>query len=398
MSRTKMVFAFAGAAMGLSATALAQTSNLDSNRAYQADLLSDASTRTSTLAAQPGATVNTGGQLQFRYVLSDQDDDSLSEETTLGFQARRTKVWFWGSIAEGWDYKVVLSADRDGGSVFLEDAFVTHALSDNASVQWGQFKLPFGREESMDSKNQLAAERSVTNYAFSQGRSQGIQYNYTGDSFRFMGAFSDGFATANSDFTSAAEADWGVTARGEYMWAGTWDRFEDFTSWRGSDYAGMFGFAGNYQSGGDTFATVDMDMWNLTADVSMEGDGWNAFAYGFYRTVDMAGPGSDLDDWGFGLQAGVFVSDDWELFGRWGFIAPDSDYGTGLDEDFNEFTVGVNHYVLPESHAAKFTADVSYYPDTVASSSIVPTGTGTGLLGSTADSEWVLRLQFQLLF
>jgi phosphate-selective porin len=237
--------------MGLTASAQAQ-STLDDSRAYAAELLAQSEGRTSTLA-QPAAApaVELGGQIQFRYLINIRDSvtsttppAAAGEDISTGFQTRRTKLEAKGEIADGWSYFVQVSADPDGGSIELQEAWVKYVVNENSTVQWGQFKLPLLREELVSSKRQLAVERSVMNETFTQDRSQGIQYGWDGENMRFRVALSDGLDTENTDFDTAGggryglgEADFAFTGRFEYMGAGDWKQFDDFTSWQGSPFA-----------------------------------------------------------------------------------------------------------------------------------------------------------------
>lgn len=394
----KKIALLAGAAVGL--TAGVQAQSLDSSRAYSAEVLSQAQSHTSTLAAAADDAVHLGGQIQFRYLVNFRDDDALVEDTTFGFQTRRTKLWAEGMVNEEFGYKIQGNFDSGDGSFGLENAFVTYKVNDQSSLQWGQFKLPFAREELVSSGKQLAVERSITNEAFNQDYSQGVQWNYGGENFRVSAAFSDGFATRNTEFTSVNEADFAVTGRFEYMWSGDWKQFDDFTSWKGSAYAGMLGAAAHWQSGGSTHAapnttTADVDVLGFTVDASAEGDGWNAFGSFVYRSADPAG-GSSTDDFGFVLQGGWMATENFEIFARWDSIFPD-DSIAGSDQEFNTLTAGVNYYVIPQSHAAKFTADIAYYIDSPGLS-IAPTSGGTALLPSNEDGQFAFRFQFQVLF
>jgi len=386
----------AGAALGLGASAMAQNS-LDQSRSYSNELLADAAGRTSALAETPRTfTVDVHGFLQFRYIWTQLDDDDLDDDTATGFQTTRTVLTVSGNIInENWGYFVRFNFDQDGGSAGLEDAYGTYKMDNGWNLMWGQFKLPILREELVDDKFQLTADRSPTNSAFSQGRSQGVQIGYEGEQFRFMGAFSDGIQTANTDYTSGSEADWAFTGRVEFKWAGDWKQARDFTSFPGADYFGMVGGALHWQSGGDTVGTSDTDLWMATIDATMEGAGWNVYAAGIYRNID-PNPGTEVKDMGFLIQGGFFVAPQWELFGRYDITMPDDDR-SGSDQDFSTVTLGVNHYVVPESHVAKATIEFIYFLDNP-SESIVPTSTLTPLLPSDSDSQWSILGQFQLVF
>lgn len=406
-------------AAGLATIASAQDPSVDQSRAELANMKADAANRTSLLAAGADGghdekgfymadgdnyRLNVGGQIQFRYNMNFRDDDSAGDDDdfTHGFQTRRTKLEFWGNVINpNLHYKIQGAFDRDeGGGFGLEDAWVAYDFNENVTLTWGQFKSPFLREELVSSKYQLAADRSVVNEVFNQDRSQGIQLEWHNDNLRVLGAFTDGFNTDNTDFNSAAEADWALTGRLEYNTLGNWSQFKDFTSWRTADRVGaIFGVAGHWQTAGDTGGTggTDVDAWGLTADIGVEGKGWNAFGAIVWQNVDIDGAG-DTDDWGWLIQAGIFLTNKDEIFGRFDMVIPDDDRGAA-DDDFSTITIGWNHYFVEESHAAKFTLDLQWFLDEQdESSSVVGADTGINLLADSEDSQFGIRAQFQLLF
>jgi hypothetical protein len=286
--------------------------------------------------------------------------------------------------------------DSGGGSAVLDDAWGNYNLGNGWNLKFGQFKLPLFREELVGDEYTLFANRSVVNSFFTQKRSQGVQISYEGDAFRFAGAFSDGINTANTDYTSPAEADFALTARGEFKFAGDWKHYKDFTSFRDSAFFAVVGGAVHYQSGGDTVNTTNVDNWDFTLDAQVEGNGWNAFAAFYYSNID-PNTGNSVADMAFQLQGGVFVAADWEIVGGFSILMPDSDRSPS-DSDFSTIQLGVNHYVIPESHAIKISVDLSYFLDTQSETGIAVPSTATGLLASGQDSQWNLRGQIQLVF
>ncbi|MCH8270588.1 MAG: hypothetical protein IH985_05180 [Planctomycetes bacterium] len=379
-----MVGTLAGAA-----SVFAQVSR-DAARAESEHFAASARLLTSAIA-QDAPSVRVTGQLQFRYVINHRDQTPGAEDDAVGFQTRRSKFKLDGTIADRWKYKVSTAFSRSSGTGSLEDAYVRYIADDGWEFTFGKFKLPYAREESVSSSAQLTADRSVTNAFFSLKRSQAVRAAWEGESARFAVAFSDGSRADKTDFISADEADFALTARGEYRFAGNdWGAFKQFTSFRGSSYAAMAGAAVHYQSGGETFGTADEDFTGLTADLSLLGDGFNAFAAILWQRVEPAG-GPALENTGLIVQGGWFVDPAWELFARWDAILSDQ------VDDFSTVTVGVNRYLLPESHAAKFTGDVQFFLDEQASTD-APASTATGLQASTRDGQWALRLQMQLLF
>ena len=386
------------AGLTLGSAAMAQSSSLDQSRAYASELLSDAGPRTSSLAeGAKDFTVKVNGFTQFRYNVNYRKDDSLRDNLTTGFTNTRTKVGLSGNVGnENWSYNVLFKfEDRGEGSAVLDDAYGTYKMGDGWKVMFGQFKTNLFREENMSDTAQLFANRSVNNSVFSQGRSQGIQLAYEADKIQFFGAFTDGIKTNNTDYESPREADYAFTGRLNYKWAGDWKQSKDFTSFRGSEYFGMIGAGGNYQSGGDTVGSADIQLWDGTIDVQIEGNGWNAFAAFTYQGSDVDGSNDTINDYGFVIQGGVFVSDNVELALGFNNVTPDGH--PGRDDSMNTITLGANYYVIPESHAVKFTVDFQYFLDKQ-DQGIAPANTSTGLLSSADDNQWNLRGQIQIMF
>lgn len=337
-----------------------------------------------------------GGTMQFRYIGNLRDEDSAGSQNdfTQGFQMARTRLRAKGSI---WDknltYQIQGDFARNSGEFTLLDAFAQYTFENKAWIKWGQYKLPLLREEVVSHMYQLAVNRSTTNAVFTGTRVQGVQVGWEGEDVRITGDLTDGLNTLNTDFTAAAEADLAGTARAEWKFAGDgWAWAKDFTSFRGSPFAGMVGAAIHGQTGGETGFTTDRDLIEATVDVSLEGDGWNAFGALIWRNTDAGG--SETDDFGAVVQGGVFLSDDAELFARWDALFPDDSNG----DDFHTVTGGVNYYVAPQSHAFKLTADVQYLLDNPADTAIFSANTSLGTLTDTEEGQWVIRLQAQLVF
>lgn len=412
---TKRLFMIAGAALSVGTLAQAQT--LDQSRSYSKELLSDASTRTSSLApAAQDFTPAVHGYEQFRMNYNSRDDENLDangNDATTGFQNARTRLNVSGNIAnENWGYFIQFGfgdiseessqfgrgTSSSSSGAFLEDAYGWYKMGNGWSLKFGQFKLPLTREELVGDTYQLFRDRSVTNTYFTQGRSQGVQFAYEGDQFRFAGAISDGLQTANTDYTSSSEADFGLTARFEYKWAGDWKQAKDFTSFQNSEYFGMVGGAIHYQSGGDTVNTTDATDLAFTVDASMEGNGWNAFAAFNYNSYDLSSAPDSVNNMSFQVQGGIFVTADWELVAGWDILMPDDSYGTGQDNNFSTLRIGTNHYIVPESHALKLSFNLMYFMDTQSECAIAIPSTATGLLPSATDSQWALGGQIQMTF
>jgi len=414
-----MVLAVVGLTLGVEA-AKAQTLDSSANAAFERELLADAASRVNFQAggvaghdgkfflASPDGEfrLNISGQVQFRYNFNIRNTTGNDEDITNGFHMRRAKISFDGKIAPRIHYKVKGGFSRSSGNFGLEDAYGKYVFDNGLTLKWGQFKTPFLREENTSSSKQLAADRSIANETFNQDYSQGVELAYTTDTFRIMGAVSDGFNTDNTATFSTEESDFAITERAEARFGNAgWKTFKDFTSFREGKTGVLVGVAGHWQHSGDTgntdtfanTAVTGMDMFSYTADASYEGGGWNVYGAFIGRTIDPDNSQS-FDDFGAVVQGGAFITDRDELFARWDAVFPDSGRGAGSD-DFNTLTFGTNHYFVPGSHAAKFTADVQWFLDNQSnSSSLIGSEEGVGLAPTNQNDEVAFRLQMQILF
>ena len=337
--------------------------------------------------------MNVGGQLQFRWIVNDQDD--RADETDAGFQFRRAKLKFGGHIADPrLTYELLLGTNRANGDVVLEDAVIGYKISDSLAVKAGSFKLPFLRQELTSSSRQLAVERgSVTEY-FTLNRAEQIQLTYSQDDFKLTGSISDGANSGYSDY-AADTVEYALTARADVKLAGEWGQAKDITAWEGEDLAVFVGGAAHYEAGdAQNGGTANYLGW--TIDGSVEQNGWSLFASLNGATID-PDAGSDRDPLGFLVEGAYNMNDKLQPFVRWEWLDDDA---AGTD-DLEILTAGVNYYL--NGHNAKFTADVVwiYDGDDPAGN---PFGanelsSGLGLASFASDEDQLaLRAQFQLLF
>jgi phosphate-selective porin len=355
------------------------------------------------VATGDGTKISFGGNAQFRYTANVRDTDDVGDNNdfTHGFKNRRVRLSTQGSVI---DPKLTFRVDGDflnGEDLTLYEMTGAYTFDSGVQVKWGQFKLPLVQEELNSFLKLQAVERSTVNSVFTQNYSQGVEVSRVWESFRLAGAFSDGLNTINTDITAAPEADWAVTGRAEWKWAGEWSQYEQFSSWRGSGYAGFLGVAGHWQSGGSTNGTNDVDVGQYTVDLSLKGDGWNVYTQFVGRRTDAAAAREEFDDFGLIVQGGVFVTEQTEAFLRYDHVFVDDDRETSPGvggEDFPTITAGVVHYVSPRSHVFKITADVVWHLESQADAgTVVKPSTSTGLLASD-KSQVLFRVQTQIVW
>lgn len=434
MSNTRNTTGVALVLAAMSGMAMGQE-GLDLDRAYASQLRSDAEARSSLLGSNNAANLDIEVMAQFRYMYNDRDELTAGalgdNDVTLGFDTPRTQVRLSGSVTDNISGKIVFdfgtaengrNSGNTQGTANLLVAQAAWSLDDNWTLLFGQWHNPVLGSENFAPEHTLAVDKSFTNEFFNVGYTQGVAAVWANDQFKVIGAISDGAeyignfgSVSNSAFNGAGENDFGITGRVEWLLEGTWDQFADATSWRGSNYGVKLGLGGHWQTQGETnpsdpsggtipgFDSRDVGFW--TADVQVEGDGWNFFAEYVGHTVDTdATADSSFTNHGFIAQGGFFVSDQVELFGRYDIIILDDILtAPGTDDNFQNITAGVNYYLVPESHAAKFTFDAMFALDESNNIDALFGGVGsndpsaTGLLG-LSDSEFLLRAQLTLLF
>jgi hypothetical protein len=346
------------------------------------------------------------GQMQIRWVYSYHD---IPDRHRHGFENTRTKLTFRGhAFNPDLTYLIRGNFGRSGGGFSLEDAWVQYRMSADWLVRIGQFKIPYGREELVSSARQLAVERSLVSENTNFGRSQGVELIYAQDDWKVLFMVHDGIednfggfdaiqlTTGGNTPALTQDVEWALSARYEYLFAGEWDQFDDFTSPPDGEYGLLLGLAGTYQQfeygeGVGPFRD-EPRMLAVNADLSAEWGGANAFG-SFTWSYNDNPDFPHIYIYGFVLQGGVYFTPRLEVFSRYEYGWWDFD---GQDfADLHVITFGANYYL--KGHDAKWTTDIGF---------------GIGRTEGNWDSDlagWredagrsepqiVFRTQFQLLF
>lgn len=441
MRRTCSFSLLAGAAVSLSgAAAIADSGawssgNADEVRALVSQMMADTESRSSLLQGGGGAghdgkfflaspnnnfRLNVSGLVQFRWVINFRDDGLRPEIEAIiddpdspgfpaqddldhGFENRRTRVVFDGHVYDpSIIYKVQSDFSRSGGGGRLLDAYIGFVMDNGGQLTFGQFKAPFNRERLVSAAMQLAADRSLVNEVLNLDRVQGVMFEQTMDNFRYWVSFNDGADTKNTGWSEDA-SDFAITARGEFLFAGDWSQFRDFTSEPGAGYAGMVGAAVHFQEGKEIGDFEAGDIFAWTIDISVEGNGWGAFgAFTAFNVDPNIADTSDTDTYGFVLQGSLYFTDNTEGFLRYDHLLLDEglwEGDFGASRDIKTVTVGINHYL--HGHAVKITVDLNWVLDPTSGLFLGGIGddfTQIGLAGDDDEDEIYIRAQLGLLF
>lgn len=436
----------------LLALAAGSTAHAESTRDLAARLRADTAVRSelSLLSARPiplRATI----LLQTRYMVSRRTADVVGsrDRHTIGFSIPRAEIRLDANIfndqltahvsfdfgdAEGDRGRgAEPTSPAGGGEPQLRQAYAQYNFGGEQTGYYfkaGQWRSNLITEEAIAPEYQMAVERSVANEFFAPGNTQGIALGRVDDRFAWEVSFNDGIRylgqpePSNTAFDSRFEADYALSGRFDWKLAGDWTRFEDLASWRGSNEAIRVGVGAHIQRQGDTnpgltqpdFLLGDTEdattaLWAV--DAQYESDGWSVYAgyMGHYIEWDFPDQVLRVTQHGWVLQGAMFTTDQIELFARYDGIRLDGNL-TGSDafntgQQMHHFlTAGFNYYLIPESHACRFTFDVvAALSDAVslsagapnANSIFFPDPTVTGLMGD-ASEEFVFRAQMQFLF
>ncbi|MFM2164825.1 MAG: hypothetical protein RL325_1262 [Planctomycetota bacterium] len=359
---------------------------------------------------------------------------------TYGFEWRRARLIFTGNVIDpSWTFDVKFANNRSatsGNTGYLDDAFVQKALDGGYTLRFGQFKVPFLREDQVSASAQLAVERSLVNEVFGVSRSQGVAAGWSGEGLRAEVSFTDalranatapttgagaagGVATGQNTGFSQQTTDYAFAGRLELKPAGEWKQFKDMQSFAGDPMGVLVGIGGYIEqvdAVSGTTATPDR-VWAATADLSLEFGGASVLVAAVYRDVLLQGAqatrggGTDdsLEQWGALAQAGWFATDSVELFARYEMGDTDTDRfriaASALAADAEQdsiLTVGANWWPAgAKSKWVKLTADIGYAFDPIVDFN----GSGAGWLvdytaagGQTNDGQWLLRTQMQFQF
>lgn len=417
---TQPVMAGVAGVLGMAPAAGAQASDgaaHDEIRSISARVLADSRTR-SSLMSDGGAgydesffiagegdsfRLTAGAVVQFRY----QYFRRRSEPNESGFSVSSLRLLFGGHIREDISFLIRMGltgtrqvpgfAERSiEGAAEVERAYMQFRLDPNWSLRAGVQVFYLTRESEHAPQDQLGVNASPMNSVFGAGSFEGVQLHARYEHVRAWFTFGDGLRSDNTDLGDPGAADAALSFKGDWKIAGEWERFSEFTSFPGSEFAAMLGAGVHWEDGAEVGdPEEDLTLWLFVAELSFEGDGWNVYAALNVARDDFESI-TERTDLGFVVQGGVFVASRLELFGRFDGVYPDPDRDVDA-ERFRSIAVGFNHYPFGHTVNAKLSVDVISFLDDVEGSLVQPSD-GTGVLAGTRSGDFGVRVQFTLAF
>lgn len=318
------------------------------------------------------AYVEISNRIQSRFT-QEMPDDAVTLPGTFGpgdskgsFRIRRAKF-----KTEGWFYKPWLQfevqlnwPDVTGtpASRFLEDANINWDITKgkkNLMVRFGQFKVPYGRQQITSSGSQQFVDRSAVSDRYALGRDTGVAvWGTFGTKLEWRaGAFNGNGRSQtlndNAKYQYNARIMWqpnGSQALGVWSSGALWSE-SDFESTDRPIYA----LAANFEANNKQLATTNIDLNDRTwsVDAVFKFKGFSVVADYYNRDSDPE-TGSSFKDKGYYGQAGFFLNKgrNWEVVGRYGSFDP-TDLVSGNDQ--KEIGGGLNYFY--NRHNLKVQAD-----------------------------------------
>ena len=344
-----------------------------------------------------------------------------------------------------------ITLGQSSGQLYLMDAWSRITFSDNWSLRFGQYRSPYAREQLITEANQMAASRSTIVRNYGLWYTQGIEFQYQGDDFRWNLSVDDGGSSyvagtqlilvgddaMNSPWYSQASA-WSVTTRLEWKPYGAWQDFNSMTSAPGEQQGMLLGFAYHGQAARPYTATTiptppsapvtvqsPENYWDaFTVDAQWNFGGASLFMAGFWNYINSqftsqpnfqgaqqvtnAAPNpinaGYVNAYGVVLQPAIYFLPKWEWYTRYeyGYIDMSNSGGitsanssiseVGYQRPYSVVTTGVNWYI--DGQDVKWTWDIGFATGDV-SYSWQNLQAGWRISGT---DQFVMRTQLQLQF
>ena len=297
-------------------------------------------------------------RVQVRFTSESLDDNSATSKPERdSFRLRRMKMKF-----DGWVYTKDLTyefqANFADSANILEDANLNYDFTKGkkaAMLKFGQFKVPFGRQELTSSGSQQFVDRSVVSNTFARGRDIGVQLWGTPMDSKIdwrVGVFNGNGRTVsrndNDDLQLNARLAWQPFGDVKYS-ESDFEASDKFLLAIAADYE-----ANTREVAASGSTAAHQNEQTITGfDVSAKFKGFSLYGELFQRENDRTQGVSDFDDEGTVVQAGYFVIPKrLEVALRWAEFDPNAD----RDDDVrSESGVAFNYFW--NKHGHKLQAD-----------------------------------------
>jgi hypothetical protein len=184
-----------------------------------------------------------------------------------------------------------------------------------------------------------------------------------------------------------------VSARGEVQLLGDdWNTFNDLVGRKGRSLGVLLGVGSGYTvAGPNAPAGTPQHTGQVTVDVSVGGDGFQAMVYGMWNWEAVSGLRST---WGLVAQAGYFIFEPWQVYAQYSLVHPGQIAGL---IPFNALTLGTSAFPFNWTNRIKLSLEGGLLFNAINSTLVNPTP-ANGWLSADAGNQYYLRAQLQFGF
>lgn len=328
-----------------------------------------------------GFTTRINTVVQPRYEFTDNDANVANNSS---FSVERARLMVTGTaLNQEFSYGLQAAFDNGNGAGVeatgsgagtLLDAYVTWHACDWVFVKMGQYKTPVSRQYGTNGTQLQFADRSNVSDYFTEGRNNGVTLGGNAEGFEWSATMTNGHSAGEGINAEGTDTNHGVFLNARYN-MGDINAYEEGDVNGTEEFAASVGVTYGMESN-DQGLSEDVDNDVINVDLTIKNQGLSFAAEYFNRQFD--GGGVDLDEDGFYVQAGYFITPgELEIAARYGLITYDENDATGLD-DASEVAVSMNYYWW--AHHLK--AQLGWFKDTV--------GLRDG--SETDTNRWLLQL------
>jgi hypothetical protein len=336
-----------------------------------------------------------GALLQARYTFNKRAEPTSGTANTSQFTVPRARLIVDAGVTRYLSFRIRVGVLADGGAAFEQGYGDVHLGP--LVLRGGIFHLPASIGDNPAPNELQGLDYAQYSQQASGGQAAGFGGRVNLGALRVHAYVSNGARTAFTELAAPLPARVALTGRveGVLFTADGLGRFDDESSFRGSDLGLRLGGAAHYQKGAESLAGGDLEQY--TADVTLEGPGFNALAAGRFLRVNPP-EGNTTHDAGFLVQLGGFVHERIELWARYDGLYSDGKlhamppFASSATRPFHEFDIGINGYLVPRRTLAKVQLDFLYVPLPI-DASLATSSSNAGILPTQRGEQWALRLQ-----
>ena len=228
--------------------------------------------------------------------------------------------------------------DSGKDTAALKDAWMQWNPCELNQFRIGQWANNFTRQQPLTDNLTMFPKDSITTSAFGHGRNTGVaMLGNNGGLDYSLGAFN-----GDSEFEGESRPgqDTDLMGIGHIAYSENYDRKveSDINYTEGLGWTA--GMSGSYEEAEYETDGIKGNALGLTGDLGMKSAGFSLLGEIMWRTVDLDGYDSTIDDLGYYVEAGYFfIPKEWEVAGRFSNVSYDND-----DEE-QEYNIFLNRYI-----------------------------------------------------